>query len=64
VFHVHLEVIPRNPGDGFRLKAKWRTPGRDELDDTAARVRQGITGSRADQAWVVKACSPAPVIVD
>ena len=25
-----LRVIPRNPGDGFRLKAKWRTPGRDE----------------------------------
>jgi histidine triad (HIT) family protein len=43
VFHVHLHVIPRNPGDGFRLKAKWRTPGRDELDATAARVRQGIT---------------------
>jgi len=42
VFHVHLHVIPRNPGDGFRLKARWRTPGRDELDATAARVRQGI----------------------
>jgi histidine triad (HIT) family protein len=43
VFHVHLHVIPRNPGDGFRLKARWRTPGRDELDATAARIRQGVT---------------------
>jgi diadenosine tetraphosphate (Ap4A) HIT family hydrolase len=42
VFHVHLHVIPRNPGDGFRLKAKWRTPARDELNENASRIRQGI----------------------
>ena len=34
VFHVHLHVIPRTPGDGFRLKARPRTPERDELDAT------------------------------
>ena len=28
VFHVHLHVIPRTPGDGFRLKGRPRTPGR------------------------------------
>lgn len=43
VFHVHLHVIPRTPGDGFRLKARPRTPGRDELDTTAERVRGGMS---------------------
>jgi histidine triad (HIT) family protein len=43
VFHVHLHVIPRTPGDGFRLKARPRTPGRDELDATAERVRAGLS---------------------
>jgi histidine triad (HIT) family protein len=42
VFHVHLHVIPRNPGDGFRLKARRRTPGRDELDAQAASVHHGV----------------------
>ena len=39
VFHVHLHVLPRNPGDGFRIHAKWRTPSRAELDSVATRVR-------------------------
>jgi diadenosine tetraphosphate (Ap4A) HIT family hydrolase len=43
VFHVHLHVIPRTPGDGFRLKARPRTPRRDELDTTAERVRAGMS---------------------
>ncbi|MGD0926585.1 MAG: HIT family protein [Streptosporangiaceae bacterium] len=43
IFHVHLHVIPRTPGDGFRLKARPRTPGREELDATAERVREGIS---------------------
>jgi histidine triad (HIT) family protein len=42
VFHVHLHVIPRNPGDGFRLHAKWRRPARAELDSFADQVRAGI----------------------
>jgi diadenosine tetraphosphate (Ap4A) HIT family hydrolase len=42
VFHVHLHVIPRNPGDGFRLKARPRTPARGELEATAERVRQAV----------------------
>ncbi len=42
VFHVHLHVIPRTPGDGFRIRAKWRRPGRDELDSVAGRVRDGL----------------------
>jgi diadenosine tetraphosphate (Ap4A) HIT family hydrolase len=44
VFHVHLHVIPRNPGDGFRIHAKWRTPSRAELDSVAERVRDGSAG--------------------
>jgi histidine triad (HIT) family protein len=43
VFHVHLHVIPRNPGDGFRIHAKWRRPARAELDSVADRVRAAGT---------------------
>jgi diadenosine tetraphosphate (Ap4A) HIT family hydrolase len=43
VFHVHLHVIPRNAGDGFRIKAKWRRPSRTELESVAGRVRDGLT---------------------
>ncbi len=43
VFHVHLHLIPRTPGDGFRLNARPRTPARDELDATAERVREGMS---------------------
>ena len=42
VFHVHLHVLPRTPRDGFRIKAAWRRPGREELDLAAAKVRQGV----------------------
>jgi histidine triad (HIT) family protein len=42
VFHVHLHVLPRTPGDGFRIKAAPRRPGRGELDLAAARVREGM----------------------
>jgi histidine triad (HIT) family protein len=43
VFHVHLHVIPRNTGDGFRLQAKWRRPSRAELESVAGQVRDGLT---------------------
>jgi diadenosine tetraphosphate (Ap4A) HIT family hydrolase len=43
VFHVHLHVFPRYVGDPFRIKATWKTRGRDELDRAAAQVRQGLT---------------------
>jgi diadenosine tetraphosphate (Ap4A) HIT family hydrolase len=42
VFHVHLHVLPRTAGDGFRIKAAWRQPGRAELDLAAGKVRQGV----------------------
>jgi histidine triad (HIT) family protein len=42
VFHVHLHVLPRTPGDGFRIKAAWSRPGRGELDAAAAQVHQAM----------------------
>ena len=43
VFHLHLHVFPRTPGDGFRISAGWRVRERDELDEVAARVRSGLS---------------------
>ncbi len=39
VFHVHLHVLPRFAGDGFRLRADFGHPSRDELDAHAAALR-------------------------
>lgn len=44
VFHLHLHVFPRTPGDGFELVADWRMRPRDELDGVAARVRAAVIG--------------------
>jgi histidine triad (HIT) family protein len=43
VFHVHLHVLPRTPGDGFRIDANWRPRDREELDATAAQIRLGVS---------------------
>ena len=40
VFHVHLHVLPRYPGDGFGLQITSAEPSRAELDDLAAQLRQ------------------------
>lgn len=42
VFHVHLHVIPRFPGDGMRIGADWGRPSRAELDALAGRVRAAL----------------------
>ncbi|MFJ4656597.1 HIT family protein [Nocardia sp. NPDC088792] len=47
VFHVHLHVIPRTPGDGFGLRARPTTPPRADLDYLAGSIRgmfPGIVG--------------------
>lgn len=47
VFHVHLHVFPRHRGDGFGLRVGpgyGRIADRKELDDVAARIRNGIRG--------------------
>jgi len=38
VFHLHLHVIPRRPGDGLKLGGKARRTERTELDDWALRI--------------------------
>ena len=40
VFHVHVHVLPRYPGDGFTLQITRAEPSRADLDDLAARLRQ------------------------
>jgi histidine triad (HIT) family protein len=45
VFHVHLHVFPRYPGDGFGLKfspAYFTRPSRVELDSIAQQIRNAL----------------------
>ena len=44
VFHFHIHVLPRYPGDGFRL-AVDRRPGEDAvMDEVAGLYRRGFDG--------------------
>lgn len=45
VFHVHLHVFPRTPGDGFSIEADWRERPRAELNDASERIRSGMAAS-------------------
>ncbi|WP_460699444.1 HIT family protein [Nocardia thraciensis] len=42
VFHVHLHVIPRTPGDGFGLRGRPTTPARADLDYLATSIRGAL----------------------
>ncbi|MGH3482911.1 MAG: HIT family protein [Nocardioidaceae bacterium] len=44
VFHFHLHVIPRYPGDGFRIDADWGSPDRDALERDADAIRSALVG--------------------
>ena len=56
VFHVHLHVIPRTPGDGFRLKARPRSPGaRRTRRHRGARPRGPEPPARLTRAGVTAA---------
>ncbi|TQJ92716.1 diadenosine tetraphosphate (Ap4A) HIT family hydrolase [Streptomyces sp. SLBN-31] len=45
VFHLHVHVFPRTANDRFRLEVRWLDRSRAELDDDAARVRDGLARS-------------------
>jgi histidine triad (HIT) family protein len=45
VMHIHLHVLPRTPGDGFRIERGSAITGRAELDRGAALVRGGLNGA-------------------
>jgi histidine triad (HIT) family protein len=51
VFHVHLHVFPRFPGDGFGLhfapEYHTRRPAREELDRTAVSLREALPAGSA-----------------
>jgi len=45
VFHVHLHVFPRYPGDGFGLKfapTYFQKPERKELDEVAGKIKNAL----------------------
>jgi diadenosine tetraphosphate (Ap4A) HIT family hydrolase len=42
VFHVHLHVLPRWRGDGFKLGYRAGTPARADLDRQAGDIRAGL----------------------
>jgi len=44
IFHAHLHVFPRFPGDGFVVNANWGSaPDRSELDALASQIRDAVT---------------------
>ncbi|MRH92466.1 HIT domain-containing protein [Nocardia sp. SYP-A9097] len=49
VFHVHLHVIPRTPGDGFGLRARPTSPRRADLDYLAGSIR-GVLRQETDNS--------------
>lgn len=42
VFHVHVHVIPRFPGDGLEIRHAGTSPPREALNETAAAIRAGL----------------------
>lgn len=47
VDHIHLHVFPRFKDDGFELNiqsAMRKPPGRDQLDETAGKIKQALRG--------------------
>jgi histidine triad (HIT) family protein len=43
VFHFHLHIVPRHSGDGMRLTWPTKNPPREQLEESAARIRNSLT---------------------
>lgn len=51
VFHSHLHVFARYPGDGFDIRARWGSnPSRAELDAIASAIRAEVDADRTRTA--------------
>ncbi|UGT39954.1 HIT family protein [Nocardia yamanashiensis] len=48
VFHVHLHVIPRTPGDGFGLRGRPTSPRREDLDYLAGSIKGALARAAGD----------------
>ncbi len=46
VWHGHLHVLPRTPGDGLRLDGRFRLVERGALDAVATRMRASLPSRR------------------
>lgn len=46
VFHLHLHVLPRYSGDGFRIQREFTHPDRDNLDLAASAIRARLPHNR------------------
>ncbi len=42
IWHAHLHVLPRTPGDGLRLDGRFRLVERGALDAVATRIRTSL----------------------
>ncbi|GAT69135.1 hydrolase [Planomonospora sphaerica] len=42
VFHLHLHVVPRYPGDGVVVTADWKKRSRELLDQDAVLIRSAL----------------------
>jgi histidine triad (HIT) family protein len=42
VFHLHLHVMPRYPGDGVLVAADWKKRSRELLGQDAALIREAF----------------------
>ncbi len=49
VFHFHLHVIPRYPGDGWEIEPNTHERARDLLDGDARVIRNAIDGATPDR---------------
>ncbi len=53
--HVHLHVLPRTPGDDYKVQVTSHPTTRTALDQTAARIRASLTSRPAKAGGVAGA---------